>query len=89
MKLFGPRLRITKNGLKIQPPRARIGGKVGLNISKSGVSGSVRTRSGSFSTKRGITLATSRRKAAKSAAGCLIPIVLSLLLVLSIVLWLN
>lgn len=50
-----PKLRITKKGLKIQPPSARIGGKAGINISKSGVSGSVRSKYGTYNTKRGCT----------------------------------
>lgn len=48
-----PKFRITSKGLKITPPSARIGGKTGINISKSGVSGSMRTKHGTFNTKRG------------------------------------
>lgn len=40
-----PSLRLTKKGLKITKPSVRIGGKAGLNVSSSGVSGSIRTKS--------------------------------------------
>jgi len=53
--IWKPRVRITSKGVKIIPPRARIGGQVGVNISKSGVGASVRTRHGTVSTKRGCT----------------------------------
>lgn len=47
-----PRLRFTPKGVRITRPSARIGGKVGVNISKSGYSTSVRTGIGTFSSKR-------------------------------------
>lgn len=52
-----PRLRISKKGIGITPPSARIGGKVGINISKRGVSGSVRTKYGTANTRNGCSLA--------------------------------
>lgn len=55
IKVTGPKLRLTSKGVKLRAPRARVGGKVGLNISKSGMSGSVRTGLGSYNTKRGCT----------------------------------
>lgn len=67
-----PRVRLTKEGLKIQGPSARIGGKAGINISKSGVSGSVRTKKGSYNTKRGFSF------------GCVLPIVVLMMLVLAV-----
>lgn len=56
MKITRPKLRITSKGIKIQAPRARIGNKTGLNISKSGVSGSVRTKFGTYNTRKGCSL---------------------------------
>ena len=56
MKIARPRLRITSKGLKVQAPRVRIGDKAGLNISKSGVSGSVRTKFGTYNTRKGCSL---------------------------------
>lgn len=49
-----PRLTIGKRGMRISPPSLRLGGRgSGLNISKSGVSVSSRTRHGTFNSKRG------------------------------------
>lgn len=48
-----PKLKISSKGVKLQAPRVRLGKKVGLNISKSGVSGSIRTKAGTLNTKRG------------------------------------
>lgn len=48
-----PRLKVSSKGLKVQAPSARVGGKAGLNLSKSGVSGSVRTKAGTYNTKSG------------------------------------
>jgi hypothetical protein len=50
-----PSLRLTSKGPKIRAPSVRVGGKAGINVSKSGVSGSVRTPLGSYSTRRGLT----------------------------------
>lgn len=47
-----PRLRVTPRGVKLTRPSARIGGKVGVNISRSGVSASARTKLGTVSTGR-------------------------------------
>ncbi len=56
MKIRKPSLRITKRGLRVQPPSVRIGDKVGVNISKSGVSASVRTKHVTANTRRGCTV---------------------------------
>mgnify|MGYP001025851772 CR=1 FL=1 len=45
-----PRLRVGPAGPRITAPSARVGGKVGLNISKRGVSASARTKAGTFTT---------------------------------------
>lgn len=58
-KLFsfrGHKLKVGKKGLRVTKPTARIGGKAGLNISSKGVSASLRTKSGSVSTRRGISI---------------------------------
>lgn len=58
-KLFSirkPRLRITGKGIKVQAPTLRIGRKAGINLSKTGVSASLRTKAGSVSTKKGCSL---------------------------------
>jgi hypothetical protein len=57
-----PKLRITGKGVKISKPSARVGGKVGVNVSSKGVSASARTRAGSVSTRTGLTLGGRRRK---------------------------
>ena len=51
-----PKGKITSKGLKVTPPRARIGGKAGINVSKSGISGSARTKHGTASTRRGCSI---------------------------------
>ncbi|MEZ4684176.1 MAG: excalibur calcium-binding domain-containing protein [Caldilineaceae bacterium] len=51
-----PKVRITKKGLRVTPPSVRVGGKTGINIPKSGVSGSTRTKFGTYNTKRGCSL---------------------------------
>ncbi len=51
-----PRLLITKKGVKIAKPTARLGGKVGVNLSRDGASASVRTKAGSLSTRKGCRL---------------------------------
>jgi hypothetical protein len=57
-KLFSirkPKVKLTKKGLKVTKPTARIGGKTGLNISSKGVSASVRTGKGSVNvSKKGV-----------------------------------
>jgi hypothetical protein len=44
-----PRLLLTRKGLKITRPSARVGGSIGANISSHGISPSIRTKQGSFS----------------------------------------
>lgn len=51
-----PELRIGTQGVRIAKPSVRIGDKVGVNISSRGISGSIRTKFGSFNTRRGCTL---------------------------------
>lgn len=51
-----PRLVVTPKGVRIQGPYVRIGGKTGINVSQSGVSGSVRTKHGSISTRKGCSI---------------------------------
>lgn len=69
VKVIGPKLRITSKGLRVQAPRARIGGKAGFNVSKSGVSASVRTPIGTFNSKRGFTPRNPRRRKARKGCG--------------------
>lgn len=70
-----PKLRITSKGVKVTAPSARIGGKAGLNLSKSGVSASVRTKHGTFNSKRGFTRRSSSWKlfggSSETHKGCL------------------
>ncbi|MCE5209618.1 MAG: hypothetical protein LLG42_15085 [Chloroflexi bacterium] len=78
-----PKLRVTKNGVKVTSPTARIGGKAGINISKSGVSGSVRTPLGTISTGR----ASKRGHSTKKNSGCfgmllLVVILIAILLII-------
>jgi hypothetical protein len=47
-----PRLRVTPKGVRVTKPSARIGGKLGLNVSSRGISGSARTKLGTISTGR-------------------------------------
>jgi len=72
VRVTRPRIRLTKRGLRVQAPRARVGG---LNISKSGVSYSVRTKAGTLNTKRGCSL--------RHLPGC--GLVLSLLLATAVI----
>ncbi len=51
-----PRIRITSKGVRITSPSVRIGGSVGANLSRRGVSGSVRTKAGSFNTRTGASV---------------------------------
>lgn len=55
LKVQGPKLRLTSKGLKVDKPRARIGGKAGINLSSKGVSGSYRGDRVTVNTKRGVT----------------------------------
>lgn len=48
-----PRLSLTKKGLGVTAPSARIGGRSGLNVSRSGVSYSLRSKAGTYNSKRG------------------------------------
>ena len=48
-----PKLRFSTRGVKLQRPTMRVGGKAGMNVSSQGVSGSVRAKGVSVSTKRG------------------------------------
>jgi hypothetical protein len=41
-----PKLKITRKGVKVTKPSARIGGKAGVNLSSKGVSASLRTGKG-------------------------------------------
>lgn len=59
-----PKLRITPKGIRITKPTARIGGKVGVNLSSSGVSGSANTPLGTISTGRAHRKNTSDRASA-------------------------
>lgn len=70
-----PRLRIGPTGVRVTRPSARIGGKAGLNISKRGVSASVRTPVGTISTRK---VGGSRGTRKAGAAGCVLPALLLL-----------
>lgn len=58
-KLFSfrkPRVRITKKGLRVQGPSARVGSrKAGVNVSKSGMSVSGGTERARYSSRRGLS----------------------------------
>lgn len=50
-------MRIDSRGIRPVPPSVRIGGrKVGVNVGRRGLSGSIRTKFGSFNTRRGCTV---------------------------------
>lgn len=51
-----PRIRISRKGVKIVKPSARIGGKTGVNVSRRGVSASARIPGATVSTRTGVTL---------------------------------
>jgi len=71
-----PKLRVTKKGIKVSSPSARIGGKAGVNISKRGVSASVRTPMGTVNSGK---LGSSKR-ANKKNKSCFGVLMLTLLL---------
>lgn len=73
-----PKLRVTKKGLKVSSPSARIGGKAGLNISKTGVSASVRTPLGTANSGK----VGSSKKTNKKNKGCFGVLTLTLLLLI-------
>lgn len=50
-----PGIYIGPRGVRAAPPSVRVGRKVGINIGRRGISGSVRTKFGSFNTRRGCT----------------------------------
>jgi hypothetical protein len=52
-KVTKPKVRITSKGVRVTKPRARIGGKSGVNISSKGVSFSTRTKVGTVSSRKG------------------------------------
>lgn len=62
-----PKLRVSSKGVRVTKPSARIGGKVGANISSKGVSFSARTPIGTVSSRTGYTSGGTRRKGCK---GC-------------------
>lgn len=84
-KLFSfrkPKIKLTKKGLKVTNPSLRIGGKAGVNVSKSGVSASLRTSAGTVNSKRGISLRGFGRKAKSGCLpGCLLPLLAGLAVV--------
>ena len=55
IKIRKPKVTLTKRGLKVSKPSARIGNKVGVNVSSKGVSTSVKTGKGYLNiSKRGV-----------------------------------
>lgn len=76
IKVTGPRVQLGKKGLRIRSPRARIGGKSGLNVSKGGVSASHRGKLGTINSKRGISL--------KGLPGCLLPVIVAIIITIGI-----
>ena len=85
VRVTGPRVRVGKRGIKLQAPRARIGGKTGVNISKSGISASVRTGHGSLSTRTGWSgRLLPRPRARNKRPGCLSVVILVAVLILTI-----
>lgn len=65
-----PKLRVTSKGVRVTKPSARIGGKVGVNISKSGYSTSVRTGIGTFSSERHKWAPEATKTKAAKRRGC-------------------
>jgi hypothetical protein len=61
-----PKLKVTKKGIKVTSPSARIGGKSGINLSKTGVSASLRTPLGTANTGKFNPLKASK----KNKSGC-------------------
>jgi len=77
LKIRKPKLRVTKKGIKVSSPSARIGGKAGVNISKRGISASVRTPIGTANSGK----LGSSKKANKSCLGMLLLTLLLLVLI--------
>lgn len=55
VSVYSPRIKVSKRGVRFVAPRARIGGRAGLNISKSGVNASLRTKRGTLNSRHGCT----------------------------------
>ncbi len=86
-KLFSyrkPKLRVTKKGLKLTTPSARIGGKSGINISKKGVSASLRTPLGTASTGKFNPLNNSKNKNKSGCFGIFLLTILFILIILTV-----
>ena len=67
-----PRIRLTKKGLKVQGPSARIGNRnASVNVSKFGVSVSGGTKHARYNSRRGASF------------GCVLPVVVFVLLVVA------
>ena len=72
-----PKLRLTPSGIRITKPSARIGRKVGLNVSSRGVSASARTKVGTVSTGK-VGGTRSKRKKSRSCLGTSLLLILFL-----------
>jgi len=70
-KAYKPKVKLTSKGVKVQKPRAKIGG---MNISSKGVSHSVKTPIGTYNTRKGLTL--SKKGCPFTALVLLTPLVL-------------
>jgi hypothetical protein len=75
-----PKLRITPSGVRVTKPSARIGGKVGLNVSSRGVSASARTKMGTISTGK-VPVKSSKKRKTKSCLGTSCLMLLMIILV--------
>lgn len=72
-RIIRPRVYMSTKGVRWQAPMARIGDKVGLNIGKRGVSASVRTRYGTFNSRRGLFLRMPKLRRAGKGGCCVLP----------------
>jgi hypothetical protein len=77
-----PSLRVSSKGLKLSGGTVRVGDKAGINISRSGISGSVQTGRGSLKAE----IAHTSKKKSKPKKGCLPTAAVFLVVVLTIVL---
>lgn len=77
VRVRGPRLRVTPSGkVRLNKPSVRIGGRrTGINVSSRGVSVSTRGRGWAYNSRRGCSA---------RIPGCLIPVLLVLVAVLSL-----
>jgi hypothetical protein len=80
LKVRKPKIRVTQKGIKMSAPSARIGGKAGINLSKTGVSASARTPLGTVNTGKFNPMKQTRKK----KPGCFGILLLIFIVVLTI-----